>query len=148
EELLGEAVELHRKFPEDVHSDVAAAMNDLAAASRNLGRIEDALALHEQALELRRANGAELPVAESLHNLAVLVLTRGDVERADILTREATQIRSRILGPQHTLTLQSRVGEAGIDWRLGRHDAAAEKLYEVVAGFRSHGEAGAEGAVN
>ncbi len=69
-DVLRTCYELHRACEPDVHTDVARAANDLAAAERALGSVARAHELHEEALALRRRDGETAAVAESLNNLA------------------------------------------------------------------------------
>jgi hypothetical protein len=55
------ALELHRALPDEVHSKVPLALDDLAAAQRDLGQLDEA-ALHEEALALRRSPAPTRPV--------------------------------------------------------------------------------------
>jgi tetratricopeptide (TPR) repeat protein len=144
------ALELHRELEGDVHTDVALAANDLAVALHKLGRLDEAQALHEEALALRRGAGGgadSLQTAESLHNLALVLLERRENERARELVEAALELRERILGPEHPLALQTRGVLAGVHWRLGRADDARRELRAAAQGYAALGAAGREGRI-
>jgi serine/threonine-protein kinase len=141
-----QALTLHRELTGEVHTDLASAANNLASALRSLGRYDEAERLHEEALRLRRAGDpSSLEVAESLNNLGVLRMTRGDAEGAREPAEEALAIRRRILGHEHRLTLQSQGNLAGVAWRLGRLEEARAHLEQAEAGYRALGSPGSEG---
>jgi tetratricopeptide (TPR) repeat protein len=105
---------------------------------RGLGRLDEAEALHREALDLRRkANDGSLEVAESLNNYAGIDLDRGDLGAAAQKLEESLGIRRRILGPEDPLTLQSMSNLAQTYWRLDRHGEAYALLDEVEAGGRA-----------
>ena len=132
------ALRLHRTCEKGVHTNVATAANDLAATLRNLGQLERAHTLHEEALALRRkAEGSQLPVAESLNNLAGVHLDRLQSRPALKLLEEALKIRCEVLGDHHPLTLQSRSNLAIAAWHLGDHAVARKHLEEAETGYRT-----------
>ena len=146
---LETALRLHRTLPRGVHTDVAGAANDLASVYRNLGRLDEAQELHEEALAIRRASGETTPaVAESLHNLALVLLDRGQPEAARARVEEALEIRDTVLGADHPLSLQTRIALAGVEYGLGRLDEAERHLREAVEGYRELREGGREGLIN
>ncbi len=147
ESHLREALRLHRALPPGVHTDVAEAANNLAAALRSLGRLEEAEQLHREALTLRRQRlGPKDPlVAESLNNLAGVHLARGDYDLALDGLRESLRIREQILGRNHPLTAESLNNLAVTLHHLARLDEAAaayresiERMREVPAVDRTH----------
>lgn len=144
--VLSEALDLHRRLPKGVHTDVALAANDLACVLRGLGRSSEAEALHLEALSLRRSdNPDELAVAESLNNLAGVFLDDGRHDRAAEVLREALDIRARILGDEHLDTLQSVNNLAIAVHPLEGAGASAALLQRAVAGYRELRSAGREG---
>jgi len=136
-ELMARALELHRTRSHETHTDVATVANDLAACLRGLGRLDEAFALHREALELRRRDGPSLAVAESLNNIAGIYMDRGELPLAAQHLEEAYAIRRRILGEDDPLTLQSMSNLATILWRTEARDRAHALLDEVEAGYRS-----------
>lgn len=138
------AYELQRSLPADVHTDVAEAANNLAAAERAVGHRERAHALHTEALALRRSVRGVNPtlIAESLNNLAAVeldpALARGHLQ-------EAVAIRERVLGARDPLTLQTHVNLAVLTLQQGDGAAAVAGLRTAEAGFAALGAAGQDG---
>jgi len=140
---LSECHRLHRTCPAGVHTDVATAANDLAAAERAVGHRERARELHEEALRLRRGsdNAETVAVAESLNNLANV---EDDPRRAAEDLRQALAIRERLLGPGDPLTIQSRVNLARLYMKGDDFDAARPLLLAAVDAARQLGSLGAD----
>jgi serine/threonine-protein kinase len=69
----------------------ATLLNAIGQVYHNLGRLEEAAAAHEQALQLRRPRreAAPLEYAQSLGLLARVYLARNQLEQAETMTREA-----------------------------------------------------------
>ncbi|MBI5434074.1 MAG: serine/threonine protein kinase [Planctomycetes bacterium] len=145
-ELLAEALRINRAAGPNRHAEVDSVANDLAACLRNLGRAEEAEALHREALALRRADGdGSLPVAESLNNLAIVHQGRGELDLAITELREALAIRGEIFGDEHPLTLQTLSNLAAILWRKGEHDEARLAMRRAETGYRALSGDGEEG---
>ncbi len=106
---LGRALELPRSSS-GVHTDVAQAASELGRTWMELGRSDEADELFEEALALRRAQFGPraLPVAESLEDLAGLLLRRGEVETAASRVEEALAIRRQALGEDDPETARTR----------------------------------------
>ncbi len=138
-DLFAEALDLHRRLPGGVHTDVGQAANDLAVALRALGRLDESEALHRESLAVRReASGPRAPVvAESLNNIAGILIARADYAGAEAALREALEVRTTVLGAGHPLTAQSRANLAVTLHQAGDLDGA-EKLYrEALAAQRA-----------
>jgi len=145
-EALREALALNRICKPGTHTDVASLANDLAACLRNAGQVAEAERLHEEALALRRqAADGTLPVAESLNNLAGIHLDREEFEQSARLLQEALEIRDKILGPQHPLTLQTISNLAAARWRLRQREEALALARQAEQGYRGLGADGEEG---
>jgi len=137
-EHFARALEIHRAHGTETHTDIASMANDLAACLRGLGRLDEAEALHLEALALRKAGDpASLAVSESLNNLAAIQLDRGDLTASVGRLEESLAIRRRILGVEDPLTLQSMSNLATTLWRAGRRERAHELLEEVEHGYRA-----------
>ena len=133
-ELLQACYRLHKSCAPDVHTDVAAAANDLAAAERACGNRQRARELHQEALELRRQGGTDPAlVAESLNNLAN---SEPDLELARGHLVEAIAIRARVLGEDDPLTIQSRVNLGRLALAQGDFAGARPLLRDGVAACR------------
>jgi serine/threonine-protein kinase len=144
-DALGRALALHRSHAGETHTDVASVANDLAACLRSIGRVDEAEALHREALELRRAQDpGSVAVAESLNNLAGVELDRGDPAAAARLLEESLAIRRGLLGDEDPLTLQSMSNLATACSRLDRSAEADALLEQVEQGSRALGADGEE----
>jgi serine/threonine-protein kinase len=144
-EALDRALALHRSHAGEPHTDIASVANDLAACLRSLGRLDEAEALHREALDLRRAQRpASVAVAESLNNLAGVELDRGDAAAAAQLLEESLAIRRALLGDQDPLTLQSMSNLATACARLDQTTQAHALLEQVARGARVLGADGEE----
>ncbi len=133
EPLLRRALEIRERVLGPEHPDTLTSMTNLAdllwrnaelrAAERNRnttfrrlaewcsplkGDFEDAAVLFRRALDAsQRALGPEHPqTLASLHNLAVLLLSKGDAGTEE-LCRRVLEARGRVLGPEHPDTLTS-----------------------------------------
>lgn len=145
-QLMALALPIHRAAPTDTHASVAALANDLAACLRSLGREAESLALHHEALAIRRGeDNGSLPVAESLNNLAGVHLGRGEHQPAVAALREALAIRISILGDVHPLTLQTTSNLAGALWRHGERTEARDLTQRAASGYEGLGRDGEEG---
>ncbi len=142
--VLQECYRLHQTCTPGVHTDVATAANDLAAAERASGHRERARELHSEALRLRRGSNGQttVAVAESLNNLASV---DSDPGTAAEHLREALSIRERLLGSEDPLTIQSRINLARL--YIGRNElvAAEPLLRAAVLALRGLGGRGIDG---
>lgn len=137
-EYLGGALAIHRANPGETHTDVPSAANDLATCLRGLGRLDEAHALHTEALASRRAAAPDsLATSESLNNLAGVEMDRGEFPRAAELLEESLAIRRRVLGDNEMLTLQSMSNLANTLWRMNERERAYELMEESIAGSRA-----------
>ncbi|MEM9555584.1 MAG: serine/threonine-protein kinase [Acidobacteriota bacterium] len=91
--LLENAVALQRARRPPEPLALAAALSDLGVARRYAERFDDAAALHEEALALRRSLDVADLVGESLGNLAVVRRQQGRLEEAIALGHDALAVR-------------------------------------------------------
>ena len=99
--LLESAVELGRESHRgEDHLDVAGSLDSLAGAYYELDRLEEAEALHHEALEMRRRLVGEESeaFATSLNNVALSLHRAGRLEEAEPLYRRALSIKEARLG--------------------------------------------------
>ncbi len=113
------------------------AMNNLAVALAELGQLDRARRLHEQALALRRERfGPGHPeVAVSLANLAALESRAENLDRAQQLYRRAYEIRRTALGERHVDVAGTLNNLGSIAQQTGRLDEAAaayEQAFEIL----------------
>ena len=78
---------------------------------RRAGRLDEAVAVAERALELERQGGEAMQgqVAEALVRLAELHEQRGNWEQAVVRRKEALAIRERMVGKDHWRTADARL---------------------------------------
>jgi serine/threonine-protein kinase len=122
---------------EGVRPDIRARMlSELGQVYQNLGLLDDATRLHEQALALRReAFGAAHPdVAESLERLADVQQSTREFERSLTLYEEALAIRRQY--PDAVATAAALQGLARVLRELGLADSAAAPMREALAILR------------
>lgn len=118
-------------WPEEMQLEHAERMLETGSQFRAMGRYEEGMRLVSPTLELReRVLGAEHEdTAESLDNLAGLLMDTGDHAAARPLFERALAIRERVLGPEHPGTGSSLNNLAGLLLGMGDH-ATARPLYE------------------
>ena len=113
------------------HPSTLASRNSLAVAYQDAGRIDEAIALHEQNLEDRtRILGPHHPdTLITRNNLAGAYRDAGRIDEAIALHEQTLEDSTRILGPHHPDTLISRNNLANTYRDTGRPDEAIT-LYE------------------
>ncbi len=107
----------------------------LAVAYTMRGDYATAVALQEQALELRvRVLGDDHPdVAVTLHNLALAENAMGDHAAAKPLLERALAIREPALGPEHPDVADTLDALATVEKELGELDSARARMQRVLA---------------
>ena len=132
-EAFEECLRLHRMGLDIVHTDVGTAANNLAVALRLLRRTDEAEELHREALAIRREeNGPRSPqFAESLADLAVILMKREEYEVALAMCDEAAAIRASVLGPDHVATARALVLRGQCLTQLKRFDEAEHAIREA-----------------
>lgn len=115
------------------------ARNNLANAYRDVGRLEEAISLHEQTLAAcERLLGADHPkTLGSRSNLATAYQEVGRVDEAIAWHERILAARERLLGGEHPSTLNSRNHLASAYQEAGRADDAIRLLEQTLAG-REH----------
>jgi tetratricopeptide (TPR) repeat protein/tRNA A-37 threonylcarbamoyl transferase component Bud32 len=113
------------------HPDTLSSMNWLANSYDSLGRYAEALKLHEQTLEVRRATlGPTHPdTLMSMNNLANSYDALGRDAEALKIRQETLVLRRAQLGRDHPHTLMSMHNLANSYFHLGRY-ADALKIYQ------------------
>ena len=139
---LDEALEWYRKAV-DAHrspgsgsteADTALALSNLAMCLSDLGKIDEALELHLEALELDKlAVGEEDPdVATDLTNIGLCLSKQGKHGEALAKHEEALAIRKKVLGKDHPDVAQTLTHMASCLSKQRKHDAALKHLREVL----------------
>ncbi len=131
--LLQQALTLRRQHLEPPHPDLVASLIHVADTRRSARRFWEARPLYEEALEMDRRLGTRTHRAGILEGLAKTLSRRGAPDSAEVLMREAIDLRRRNRGGQyHGLSLD-QMDLARIVQRQGKHEEA-EALYR--AGLR------------
>jgi serine/threonine-protein kinase len=110
-------------------------LHNLSATLSRRGKYEEALALGEEALTLRRRlRGDEhTEVAVSLVNLAGILRAVGEYDRAEKLLRESLGMRRRLLGDDHPHVAVTLNNLGLLLQSLGRLEEAERHLREGLA---------------
>ncbi len=108
------------------HPELAADLNNLAALLLRQNRLDEALALADEALAIAEAvyGVGEPPTAPFLHTLAKALRLAGELARAEPLARRALALAERALGPDHENVAIARVSLAHLEAGLGQNEHA------------------------
>ncbi len=119
----------------------AAMMETIGNVYRNLGLYRQALPLVEESLAIRRRLGEDDPeVAQAINSLANLLVSTGDLDRAEALYREALEARRRIFSDSHDSVMSIQYNLADLLNRKGDHAGAVTLLQETLTRFRRRGK--------
>ena len=114
------------------HPSTLASRNNLAGAYQDAGRLDEAIALHEQNLTDRtHILGPHHPnTLTTRHNLANAYRDAGRLDAAIALHEQNLEDRTHILGPHHpnTVTTRSNLADA---YRAAGRTEEAEALFET-----------------
>ena len=133
-------VALRRGRVPDDDAAMADSWNTLALAQDGANRYEEAAANYARALSLRRRlfGSRSLPVAATLHNMALLELHRERPQQALPLYREALDIKRAVHGTErHPNVLLTEDNYARALSQAGHTDEAVEVLRRVIDGRRA-----------
>ncbi len=114
-------------------ADVATTTVNLAAALKNQGLFDQALALYREAAgHLRETLGPQhYRVAVCLNNQALLLADTGQYEAAEELYRESLAIRRKVFGDEHLAVATGLKNLALLLTTMGRYEEA-EPLYRTA----------------
>jgi serine/threonine-protein kinase len=118
--------------------DPALAGNALQVQGRALlagGKVEDAVARLQEALDMHHRAGDELAASEDLTQLAVAARTAGKVDEARKYAQSVLEIRERLLGREHP-DVANTLNDLGVVSREAGDFAAAESYYERARAIR------------
>jgi serine/threonine protein kinase len=106
----------------------------IGAVYEKLARVDRGSALLERAVELRRRNAAQDPLAlaDALSQRALLERTAGRLEPAQALFREALEIDRRVSGADHPRTARTKQRLGGLLLEMSRFEEAESLLEEVL----------------
>ena len=116
------------------HPETLTSRNNLANAYQDAGRLNEAIALYEQALtdSTRILGPNHLYTLAAQSNLANAYRDSGRLDKAIELLQQSLTDRTRILGLEHPDTLLSRSNLAGAYLESGRLDKAIELLQQTL----------------
>ena len=130
------ALQIRERSPESPRTLLAGSLNGLGNVCGATGRYTEAEAYLRRALrireELQEAGQAYL-VALSLHNLASLLVDRGNLDEAERLARRSLALYEKTLGPEDLETAGSLRLCARIARLRGRYDEADALAQRVLA---------------
>ena len=117
------------------HPDTLGSRNNLAAAYRAAGRLDEAISLYEQVLaDQERVRGPDhRGTLLSRNNLALAYQEAGRTDEVIPLHEQALAARERVLGPDHPDTLASRNNLAFAYRAAGRTDEAIPLHEQALA---------------
>ncbi len=138
EPLAREALESRRRALGDNHPDTLHSMNNLGQILDRLERFDEAAALYREALERYEARGGENPhQAICLHNLALTLGKKNDLDGALACARAALDLRRRIFGEKNAAVAQSLFALGELLRDHGRLDEAESHLIDALEMRRS-----------
>ncbi len=116
-------------------ADLGATLDTLGDVERSRGKFAQAEPLLRRALDVRRATFGpdEIPVAQSLNNLALVLEGQDKFDAAEKLEREALRIRLANAGPRSTDVANSYNNLGFILKARGRYPEAEAALRQAVA---------------
>ncbi len=133
-DLLHKGVERVRLDLADEHALRAEMMNVLGQMYSNLGRVDDAAPLLQEALlavkEMGEADSRLEP--DILDNLAAVYRDRGDFNAAEPLYQQALAIRRRQLDADDFALAESLNSLGILLWRQGQHESAQPLIEEAL----------------
>jgi eukaryotic-like serine/threonine-protein kinase len=143
EVLYREALALARRWYPSGHPDVATCLSELAAALRDIGRLEEAEAVATESLGMWRQRYApnHREVIVATQRLASILVERGNATEAERLLREALAASHTSMGDGHPLTLTAQADLASFLQKQGRmREAVAVSEAALDAARRKFGE--------
>jgi tetratricopeptide (TPR) repeat protein len=133
EAMLSKALHLYQRIPGVTQLTIAQCLSDLSLALSCQGKGASAEAYQLKALDIRRKfPGEDLAVAESLHNLGLILSEEASLSESEKKFREALAVRKEKLGREHVLVAESMSGVAGILSAQGQWPAAEAMFREIM----------------
>lgn len=108
----------------------------LASLNVSTGNNDEALVLMERAIMQLREHGEEVSTlyASIQHDLGVLLIQKGQLDRARVVLEEVDGLRERMLGEAHP-DLAATIKELAVIARMQGDDSLAEQLYLKALGI-------------
>jgi non-specific serine/threonine protein kinase/serine/threonine-protein kinase len=130
-----EGVRLARKIYAPDHPNLADALGGLADALVGQERLEEAIAVHEEALQVGRGRGTPEGVAHQLNWLGILYRATGRLDLATARAEEAVQMRRDSAGPESARTAEAMSNLARCYVDAGRTREADSTFLAALAIF-------------
>lgn len=136
-QLFQESLALHRRLPDIAPIQLTTLLNNLAIVHKRLGEYDEAIALLQETLNVKREIGDQIGLPASLSNLGNLLVLQGKLAEAETYLREALERRQRLQDRQGMLySVNQAAGLAAAQERYGRATtlyAAADALHQTMA---------------
>ncbi|XZE52105.1 tetratricopeptide repeat protein [Planctomycetaceae bacterium SH139] len=116
----------------ETHPQTITCKMHLAAAYEDMRNFSAAAEIYEQALELSLASGSPVSTAITSNNLAGVYLDLNRAGEAAELWEQAVATLTASLGPNHIVTLRTRVGQATGYERQGQTELAVQAWQEIL----------------
>lgn len=138
EQLLRRALELNHAADLSDPLQVANALFDLADLKRRQNAMDQAKALSEEALALRRSAGADaLRIAASLNQLTMIERGSGNDTHAEAMLRESLELMTPKLPAAHPRIAETKADLALVLRNQGKLEAALPLYLEAVESLTS-----------
>jgi serine/threonine-protein kinase len=130
------ALDLHRKTLRPRDPRVANDLHNLATALRGMGKDAAAEPLVSEALQLQRQNGdtETIDYAKGLTNQAAILHSKGELEQAESIYRQALALKQRIHAPPRDIAVS--LNDLGILAQARGNFSAAETYYKDSLAIR------------
>jgi serine/threonine-protein kinase len=132
EPLLAKALAQRRAVGADLQ-DIVQTLTNLANTYTDLGRLDEAEGLYQQALSIRRGRKEEAEEAQLLVSLSELEKRRAHLPAAEELCNRALALQRRVLGPRHPAVAGTLRYKALIRLDTGDHTGAEDLLREAIS---------------
>ena len=105
----------------------------LSQTLRDQGKVAEAVECVEGVLDRLKAGGAQAEqIAQWTHRLAEARAAQGEIETACALETESAQLYEQVFGPEHRITLQSKLNVTQKARRKGDPDGAFRAQLELL----------------
>ncbi len=134
------ALAIRRKHYDEGHPNVLNSLGNIASNMVSTGRYAEAESLERVVLIGRRRlypDGMHPDIAYSLHALANVLELEGRWAEAESLDVDALELRRRVLGPTHPMTMATLNNLAIVRYRMGNLEAAEASFREALAAWRA-----------
>ena len=109
--------------PDEDETRKAAIIHNLAIVYQNQGRVDEAIALYQQSLELKEKIGDVQGKAATLHCIAMIYANQGRVDEAIALYQQSLELKEKIGDVQGKAATLSQLGM--LRYRMGQMDEAS-----------------------